>query len=319
MEFLIQPKVNPVSEDLDLSSKTALITGGTSGIGFQAAKLYLYYGARVILACRNLQKGEKARNNLISEPSLQKRNLQKEDIQLYHLDMQSLESVERFCQEIQKDYPNQLNIVLLGAGIVLTDDADRKTEDGHNDAVQTNFISNAIISLKLLPVLEKAPNQSRLTWITSRHHPKHTIDPADNESVIQHAETKHNPPYSRYVDSRMLSILYLRRLASSVLPSQVIINSFCPGMVDTEGLSGLEMPFYIKWVVNLIRTTSARPPEEGGWIAVRVSNVIGEESHGRFLEDDRIKSTSFVETQRGEQLAERVYNEILNISESIEN
>ena len=50
----------------DLTGKTIIITGGNSGLGFEAAKALSRKGATVIIACRSTEKGEAARNEIVA-------------------------------------------------------------------------------------------------------------------------------------------------------------------------------------------------------------------------------------------------------------
>lgn len=55
--------------DISLMGKTVVVTGSNSGVGYKTAETMLYLGARVILACRNLQRANEARNKLAAEYS----------------------------------------------------------------------------------------------------------------------------------------------------------------------------------------------------------------------------------------------------------
>ena len=54
---------------ISLKGKTVVVTGSNSGVGYKTAETMLYLGARVILACRNMQRANEARNKLAAEYS----------------------------------------------------------------------------------------------------------------------------------------------------------------------------------------------------------------------------------------------------------
>jgi len=58
----------------DLQGKTIIVTGGNSGLGYESVKAFTQKGAMVVLACRNLDKGEKANGEILKEKPIGKTN-----------------------------------------------------------------------------------------------------------------------------------------------------------------------------------------------------------------------------------------------------
>jgi NAD(P)-dependent dehydrogenase (short-subunit alcohol dehydrogenase family) len=48
----------------DLAGKTMIVTGGNSGLGFESVKAFAMKGAEVVLACRSVEKGDKAKDDI---------------------------------------------------------------------------------------------------------------------------------------------------------------------------------------------------------------------------------------------------------------
>lgn len=99
-------------------------------------------------------------------------------------------------------------------------------------------------------------------------------------------------PFTRYADSKLLAVFFLYELRSrlGVLEDGeaeggggVVVNMFCPGMVDTR--IGDALPWYLRLPWNAMKVLQARSVEQAGWVAVHAAVVAGEESHGRFLGD----------------------------------
>ena len=80
----------------DLSDHTFLITGGNSGIGFELAKIIASKNGKLILAIRNISKGEEAKKQLLKIND-------KIDIQLLELDLADFDSIDRFTDYIIKN------------------------------------------------------------------------------------------------------------------------------------------------------------------------------------------------------------------------
>ena len=81
--------------NISLKSKTVLVTGANSGVGFKTAEIAVSLGADVILACRNMERAQEARLNLLCD-------YQEASISVMELDLASLASIEAFCEELMR-------------------------------------------------------------------------------------------------------------------------------------------------------------------------------------------------------------------------
>lgn len=96
----------------DLTGKTLIVTGGNSGLGFESVKAFVHKGAKVVLACRHLWKGEAAKSEILKEnPS--------GDIIVRQIDLGSLASIAHFARQIQEEFPH-IDVLLNNAGIMAT-------------------------------------------------------------------------------------------------------------------------------------------------------------------------------------------------------
>ena len=138
-------KYAPVS----LEGKTVLITGANSGIGFKEAELMVYLGARVIMACRNSQKAQAAREALLQEyPNA--------DIDTMQLDMASFASIDRFTETLLQD-KTDIDYFVNNAGVF--HQPNQKTADGVELVLGTNYIGVYYLTEKLLPYLQTLPHE----------------------------------------------------------------------------------------------------------------------------------------------------------------
>ncbi|XP_048745374.2 retinol dehydrogenase 11-like isoform X2 [Ostrea edulis] len=100
----------PFVSNVKLDGKTVIVTGANTGLGFWTALDLASRGARVILACRNLQKAEDARKKILKE-------LQSNcDVIVRHLDLSSMKSVRQFVRETFEQ-ESRLDILINNAAV----------------------------------------------------------------------------------------------------------------------------------------------------------------------------------------------------------
>ncbi|MFW9915620.1 MAG: oxidoreductase [Candidatus Thorarchaeota archaeon] len=134
------------NEDIpDLTGKVAVVTGANSGTGLQASKVLASKGAEVIMACRSMEKGEKAAAEVCQEyPDT--------TVKVMRLDLADLSSVRSFAEEFNQTY-SSLDILLNNAGVMQT--PYYKTADGFELQFGTNHLGHfALTGLLLKPLLQ---------------------------------------------------------------------------------------------------------------------------------------------------------------------
>ena len=139
--------------DVDLSGKTAVVTGASSGIGKQIAANLAGMGAEVIMACRSVERGEAARAEIAAE-----------SLEVAELDQSSLASVEAFARRFQERH-DRLDILINNAGIY--PQGRRLSVDGIELCWATNVMGYFWLSNALADCLRKSA-ASRLIFIASK-------------------------------------------------------------------------------------------------------------------------------------------------------
>ncbi|MBR5088626.1 MAG: SDR family NAD(P)-dependent oxidoreductase, partial [Ruminiclostridium sp.] len=106
--------------NISLKGKTFLVTGANSGVGFKTAEIAVYLGADVILACRNKDRVEQAKLELLCDyPDAA--------VSVKHLDLASLSSIEAFSEEI---ISNKVDIDAFVNNAGVFRQPEKKTADG---------------------------------------------------------------------------------------------------------------------------------------------------------------------------------------------
>ena len=143
----------------DQSGKTVIVTGANSGIGYEAARALAFKGATVIMACRSLEKGEKAADRIRQEKPQGK-------VILKELDLADLSSVRKFADEFLAEY-KQLDILINNAGVMAI--PYRKTKDGFEMQFGTNHLGHFALTGLLIDIL-KNTTKSRVVTVSSFAH-----------------------------------------------------------------------------------------------------------------------------------------------------
>lgn len=149
----------------DLTGKTAIISGGNSGVGFETAVELARHGATTIIACRSASRGEAALGRINdAAPSAQTR--------LMPLDLGDLASIDAFAEGFTQEYED-LHLLINNAGIMAT--PYRTTKDGFESQVGTNHLGHFALTAKLMPVISAA-QAARVVNVSSIGHRSGDID-----------------------------------------------------------------------------------------------------------------------------------------------
>ncbi|XP_046413561.1 WW domain-containing oxidoreductase isoform X3 [Neodiprion pinetum] len=153
----------------DLKGKIAIITGANCGIGFETARSLALHGCKVILACRNLDRGQEAVNKIIKE----KENV---ECELLHLDLNNLENVTEAASKLKLEY-TKLDILILNAGVFGIPHL--ITVNGYESTFQTNHLAQFYFTMLLEPIIHNTEN-ARIVVVSSESHRFSSIKSPDD-------------------------------------------------------------------------------------------------------------------------------------------
>jgi NAD(P)-dependent dehydrogenase (short-subunit alcohol dehydrogenase family) len=141
------------------SGRTALVTGATSGIGFETARALARRGAALVLPVRNAQRGEAVAERIRAA-------VPDAEIALYRLDLTSLASVAEAAAAIREAHP-RLDLLINNAGVMWT--PFELTVDGFELQLATNHLGPFALTGLLLDRLLSTPG-SRVVTVSSLMH-----------------------------------------------------------------------------------------------------------------------------------------------------
>jgi NAD(P)-dependent dehydrogenase (short-subunit alcohol dehydrogenase family) len=137
----------------DFTDQTVIITGSNTGLGREAARhIVRLHAAKVILAVRNVEKGQQAALDILEST---KRT--SSTIEVWELDLSSSASVKAFAARAQG--LERLDAVVLNAGILTTQ---FKLVEGEESSIAVNVVHNTLLALLLLPKLRESTKKTGL-------------------------------------------------------------------------------------------------------------------------------------------------------------
>jgi NAD(P)-dependent dehydrogenase (short-subunit alcohol dehydrogenase family) len=215
-----------VAEGLDLRGKTAIVTGGTAGLGRETTRVLAMAGAHVIFTARDAAKGQR----LAEEFRTITKNPQ---VDVAMLDLFHMESATKFAEEMLRRFP-KLDLLILNAATANCPLA--RNELGIESQFMTNYVGHLIVAAILAPALIAAA-PSRIVTLTSAGH---QASPIIWEDI--NFERRDYKPMLGYAQSKtamsLLAVELNRRLASR----RVLAFTVRPGMVPDTNLSRFSNP-----------------------------------------------------------------------------
>ena len=200
-----------------LDGKTALVTGGTSGIGFYTALSLARMGAIVYVTGRNANRGQEAKREMREAAG-------HENVHFIQADASTVGGNQRLADRIFT-YTNQLHILVNNVGGMYNDRSE--TDDGYEATLAINFIGPFALTEALLPLLrQNAP--ARIVNVSSAGY---MMWKGDLFADVQSNETYNaSDAYSR---SKYLNLLWSFALARRLKGSGIVANVLHPGTAWT--------------------------------------------------------------------------------------
>ncbi|HOO96826.1 MAG TPA: oxidoreductase [Caldisericia bacterium] len=200
--------------------KTIIVTGGNTGLGFESVKMMSGKGATVVLACRNTDKGEVARERIANEnPAVR--------IEVMKLDLADLRSIRDFATNFTDRF-DRLDVLLNNAGVMMCPYG--KTTDGFETQLGTNHLGHFALTGLLFGILKSTKN-SRVVNISSIAHRFGRM----NFGNLMFEDGGYTP-MKAYGRSKLANLLFTyelcRRLGDNASGTKAVVAH--PGLSNTE-------------------------------------------------------------------------------------
>ncbi len=239
----------------DLRNKVAVVTGGNRGLGFQSVKLLVAAGATVVVACRNVSKGEEVAERL--------KALSGHVVPL-PLDLEDVDSIKTFATLFQEQF-SSLDILINNAGIMATPYA--LAPCGVERQLAVNHLGHFLLVYYLLRILSSTPG-SRVVSMSSLAHRKGDFDFSD----INYDKGNLYEPMEAYRRSKLANLLFTYGLDSFFKNSdiQTLALAAHPGVVPTDILNH-RIPVFFQILLRPVFSLFLQSPSMGALAAVRAA------------------------------------------------
>lgn len=208
----------------DQAGRIAIVTGANSGLGEVTARELARKGAKVVVACRNLDKGNEAvdRIRVALTPGGNEAEL---DVRA--LDLASLGSVRSFVDGIKADYPEGIDMLINNAGVMAP--PRHETEDGFELQIGTNHLGHFALTGLLFEELKKKP-ESRIVTISSVAAKAGSINFEDLQSEKSYRR------WSAYGQSKLANLIFALDLNKRIDQAGLDMKSIAahPGVSNTN-------------------------------------------------------------------------------------
>ncbi|KAK7270874.1 hypothetical protein RJT34_26366 [Clitoria ternatea] len=255
--FSASSTAEQVTQGIDGTGLTAIVTGATSGIGVETARVLALRGVHVVMGIRNMAAGEEIKETILRDNSIAK-------IDMMELDLSSMESVRKFASQFNScGLP--LNILVNNAGIMATPFS--LSKDNLELQFATNHVGHFLLTKLLLETMKRTAieqrKEGRIVNVSSR---RHKLSYPEGIRFDRINDKSGYNSLSAYGQSKLANVLHANELARWLKEEgiQISANSVSPGPIATnlfryhsliEGFVGLLGKYVMKNIQQGAATT----------------------------------------------------------------
>ena len=234
-----------------------IITGSNVGLGYETARDLARRGGTIVLACRDLELGNRAASKIRTSTG-------NKNVECLHLDLASLNSVRKFSAEFIKRYGGVYTLI-CNAGVWVPMENRRKTEDGFEIHFGVNHLGHFLLLQLLIPHIQTS---GRIVLVSSGLCKGGKIDMKKKDFIYDGRRLETDKKAisfapTGYCDSKLMNTLTCRQLDVQLQGSDVTTYAVCPGFCRSNLGRQVQMPFYKKIFLWPLMKLIQRSPAQG--------------------------------------------------------
>ena len=239
--------------EIEMDEKTCLITGGNSGIGKAAAVQLARRNCRVIIACRNSERGKKAAEEISAEAGCG-------SIEMVKTDMSSRESVRKAAEIILNEYDHLDVLIHNAADFDISRKAPQYSIENIESVWATNHIGPVVLTDALLPLIKNS-REGRIITVASKGlllHPFLRVNTDDPELRSGGYSVE-----KAYYQSKLAQVMYTYWLAEK-LENEITVNCIRVTNVKVDLSRYPDISEFMKTLYKMKSRSSITPEEMAG-------------------------------------------------------
>ncbi|XP_061348691.1 short-chain dehydrogenase TIC 32, chloroplastic isoform X2 [Gastrolobium bilobum] len=272
--FSASSTADQVTQGIDGTSLTAIVTGASSGLGLETTRVLALRGVHVVMAVRNVDTGMNVKETILKE-------IPTAEIDVMELDLSSMASVRKFAEDY-KSSGLPLNILINNAGVMAT--PFMLTQDN----IELQFATNHLETMKKT-VLE-CNREGRIVIVSSEAHRFAYSEGVRFDKIND--ESGYNS-YFAYGQSKLANILHANELSRRLKEEgvEITVNALHPGSIITNIL---RYHGYVNVIANMVGKYFLKNVQQGAatqcYVALhpQVKGISGE----YFMDSNKANPTS---------------------------
>lgn len=192
-----------------LDNKVAIITGATSGLGRETAKLFAQEGAKVIITGRNEKRGQAVVDDIKQNNG---------EAYFVQADLGDVSNVDKIIDETIKKY-GKIDVLFNNAGLIINKPLEDNAEADFDNMVTVNIKSPFFLTQKAIPYLLESKGNVIFTASQAGHMPS-------QDSYL-------------YNIVKASILMMSRTIAANYADKGIRLNTISPGLIKTEILDGI--------------------------------------------------------------------------------
>ncbi len=229
---------------------TIFITGGSSGIGYEAVLKLISIGHNIILPCKNLSRANEVLTNIFNQSPVELSK--KGEIYTPIMDLSDLKSIDSLCTELKNKRMN-IDVLILNAGLQYTGSKiPRMSTQGIELTFAVNHLSHFYLTKKILPLIDKKNNPKIIITSSEVHNPNSgggkvgakaslgKLKGLDSGAGFEMIDGNKFNADKAYKDSKLCNILFARKLSDILVSKKLSIPviAWAPGLVISRDNQG---------------------------------------------------------------------------------
>lgn len=260
-----------------LDDKTIIITGSNSGIGKAAAIQLAKLGATVIMACRSVERGAQAREEVCLQSGSHK-------VELMQVDMASQASIRKFAAEVKARFSRLDVLIHNAANFDQTLQKPVLTDDGVETIFATNHIGVFLMTDLFLDLL-KASAPSRIITVASKGLVAYPFLDIEFDNLA--GEKKFSAQHA-YYHSKLAQVMYTYDLAERLRGTGVIVNCVRVTSVALPDERISHLPSWVQKIYKIKRSMAISPERQAEtYVYLAADPAVANISGGYWDENNR--------------------------------